>query len=1116
MTSLNGTRRTVTNPFSYQSPDTRLRNIKYARDEEEKRKSRIQEQSAIRLDDTRQQIGQEETRRDSLQENEARRFDDTAQRMDEQRQRKADREERAAGMEQFREVEQRQQPTGAKRWIEPPGVTAARDVFPGIPTPEERYAAGATQLRETEQAQQPLRRGQGRLDYQRTIGEWERQEAGILPVPGDPGFEPRSAITPEKREAWRELYNIYKENRDIRLAGLERTNYRRSRDNLPPLTEEDEDRKAWEFAQRQIQMRGTVAKGYASVLGTAEKVLTAPYRFVREEIAEPIVPEFAQEVPGEVVRAALPPEARVVAGAVEALGGPGVPDVTITDEMVEEGIALALDPYNLLPVVGWGPDFARAARKGAPALKALLKKTPQAKAWLDDAVRGIRRGGAEEAQALGPKLPSPQPGEPMPVRLPASEVLWEPPPPAVWQAPIERLATRWPEYQKTWKLTKAVRSSEMTKRTRRYLDKLDDLMNQGLTPEEAKEGAFVEFRGEMPDVELAEAFITTPEETKALVYRALVDFPKETGHPLAGVRALEAITGMASKRTPRPGELKAIREVYGDALGDVIEKALKDKDFGDTLMDLWMFPKVIRSSFDISFPLRQGIMTSVRHPILWSKSIRDSARAFADPDWMTREIARLRRDRTPYGVKMPDGSVRDMEFGHILDEIMEVLPEDVEPFYHAGLAEKWFDKLFLIESGPIRRSRVAFTGAGNGLRAGMTRHWLNYWKSAGVDITPERLEKLGALMNALTGRATLPETGKFPLMDLLQATWWSPQYRLSGPQVFGTMLKHFGPGQVARGVTGGRVAPSADVQIGRIAAENLVSFVTGGIGILAMLKMSGLADVQVDPRSSDFGKIKLGPTRINFFGTLQLLVRTIAQMVTQTRLDPERGPQAQNPFGALGRYWQSGASPEFSVITDLVAGETYLGRTMRPSEERGVSTGDILERELAPWSSDNRISPLALADIKESIEMDGLRGALLGSLGMLGLGVQSYEPRAAQQLQDIPEFQELSTPQAQELKGFWDEVKGFRERTELGQGMVIPPEAAIRAWGESQGRSKAFIELAALLRPGSAERKAARNPEYIIFIARHYDEIKEDAPWLITQEIRLLVNALEKKQNGSQ
>jgi hypothetical protein len=393
---------------------------------------------------------------------------------------------------------------------------------------EEGRQAGMRQ----EQAQQPLRRGQGWLDYQRTVGEWERQEAGILPALGSPQFEPRSAISPEKREAWRELYNIYKENRDIRLAGLERTNYRRSLDNLPPLTEEGEDRKAWEFAQHQLQMRGAVRRGWGTVLGTAGELLE------QLDVPRQVVGKPAAEIALEPL--ALLSEAAQAVAPARLPGIPsirGVTDVGFTPEELRgdisvEAMSWVTDPLN---AAFFAPAVVRAASKGLKGVKLTAQETK----LLRGAMGSIRRGFAEEAQALGPRvpgeLPKPRPGEPLSVRPPATELLW---PPTAWQPPIERLATRWPEYQKTWKLTKATRSAEMTKRTRRYMDKLDDLMGQGLTPEEAKEGAFVEFGGEMPDVELVEAFITTPGETKALVYRALVDFPKETGHPLAGVRAL--------------------------------------------------------------------------------------------------------------------------------------------------------------------------------------------------------------------------------------------------------------------------------------------------------------------------------------------------------------------------------------------------------------------------------------------------------------------------------------------------------------------------------------------------------------------------------------------------
>ncbi|KKL49475.1 hypothetical protein LCGC14_2315160, partial [marine sediment metagenome] len=452
-------------------------------------------------------------------------------------------------------------------------------------------------------------------------------------------------------------------------------------------------------------------------------------------------------------------------------------------------------------------------------------------------------------------------------------------------------------------------------------------------------------------------------------------------------------------------------------------------------------------------------------------------------------------------------SIQEMLLGDLAEDA-GVLAENVEPFYHAGMAEKWFDRLFLVKSGPVKRSRIAFTGAGNGLRFGMFRHWLDHWTKVGTEISPERLDKLGTLLNALTGRASIPNKGLF---EILQATWWSPQYRLSGPQVVGTMLKH-GIGALPR--PGGKLVASADPQIARIAAENFFSFVTGGIGILTLLKTSGLADVEIDPRSSDFGKIKLGPTRINFWGTSQLLVRTIAQMMTQTRIDPQLGPQAQNPFGALKRYWQSGASPEFSIITDVLTGETYLGQTMRPSERRGVSYGDIFKRELAPWETEGgqRIMPLALLDIKDAIETDALRGGLISGMGMVGLGVQSYEPRAAQEIQNIPEFRHLTVPQIQKLKEFYKEVDDLINRA-ADQGLDVKPAKAIVALGTAQGRSESYIKLALLLRAGTTSRKEARNPEYLRFLLEHHDEIREDKPDLVdSKEIRMLLHEVKEKE----
>ena len=655
--------------------------------------------------------------------------------------------------------------------------------------------------------------------------------------------------------------------------------------------------------------------------------------------------------------------------------------------------------------------------------------------------------------------------------------------PPDWYSTVLRVTERFPESKKLYKATSLARRAEMTKRTGDYIKLLDQELVKGTPRQEAMEQARRAFGGEMPDVEFAEAFTVTSEEVDRLAFRA-IEYGRETGRVLDGDRALGAIAAMAERRVPRPHEISAIRRVYGNELADAIAKGSKDKDWWDTFMELWMFPKAVRSSFDISFPARQGIMVSARHPLMWSNSLKTAARGWADPKWMMRETRKLLDDPTMIPIKMPDGSVQDMRLGDLFGD-MGVIAETVEPFYHSDLAQK------LVPG--VRRSQVSFTGAGNRLRADMTRHWLNTWKRSGVEITPQRLQRLGGLMNALSGRATIP---KGWLFEMLQATWWSPQYRLSGPQAFLTATAGW----------------ALDPRVAGIATQNLVAFVGGGIGILSMLKASGLADVELDPRSSDFGKIRLGPTRINFWGSSQLLIRTIAQSITTTRIDPQLGPQTTDPGQPWARYWQSGASPQFSLITDYATGETYLGESLRPSEKRGITMGEVAQREFG--TGGQRWMPLAWLDIKEGIEEDAVRGGLIGGLGMTGVGIQSYEPRAAQELQTIPEFKHLDVMQVQELKDFWAEVGDFRKRLEEEEGMVIPPELAIRVWGETQGRNPAFIELAVDLRQGTSTRREARNPDYVRFIAEHADEIREDKPDLISQEIRLLLHEMEKVQQA--
>ncbi len=1015
----------MVSPYRWQSPDTRLRHIAFARDREEERAQKLDEQDNQRLLGIQEEFQRETERsanldrQDSIQEET--RFEQA---------RAADLDRRGS-----------RAPTSLR---EPTGDILRSGRSPRAVFAEQEIAQRQEGRREVARLGQ---RGEEHVDRQ------AREMIGQLVEP----YAQR--VASETEMADRALGDL---RRTLTLEQRQPTNIEaRAQDILNTIVE------------------GAPASAVAMPMGLTKPLFVPPEAFeaLEEKVSEiPIVgPSIAKPVRRE---------AEFLTSPLGATFLGRLPGLTTAGGIAGIGAAAPLEAAGAPEGLSLAAQVAGNVAVGAVPPGAIARPVGAA---LRGAERAVLSRTAEEAFALGKvpgRPPSPRPGKPLPVSL------------SDWKPVGARIAERFPEAQKTYRNIKLARRAEMTQRTRDYFEVLDEQLGRGVDLEEAKRIANQQYGGEMPDIEFAEPFITTPDELAALNRQGL-EYARETGHVHEWERAYDSIVDMANKRVPRPHEIKAIRNVFGDELAEAIEGAAKDKDWWETALDLWMLPKAVRSSFDISWPARQGIMISGRHPLIWSKSIATNVRAYADPDWMIRQGKKLLDDPTPYGVRMPDASIQDLRFGDIL-EGMDVVAKEVEPYYRAQLAEK----LWLI-GGQVRRSRVAFTGAGNEARASMTRHWLDVWTKAGVDITPERLEKLGGLLNALTGRSTAIPKGW--LFDVLQATWWSPQYRLSGPQVLGTLAKH-GPGSLVKAATGGRLIPSADPYIAGIAAQNLVAFVGGGIGILSMLKASGLADVELDPRSSDFGKIKLGPTRFNFWGTSQLLVRTIAQSITTTRIDPELGPQTIDPGQPWARYWQSGASPEFSMITDYMTGETYLGRSLRPSEERGISTADIAKREAV-----ERTLPLSWLDIKEAIEEDALKGAFSGSLGIIGLGVQSYEPRAAQQLQNIPEFNHLEVLEIQELKTFWDEVKDFRRRAEEEEGMVVPPELAIRALGEAQERAPAFIELAVDLRAGTSTRRDARNPDYLRFIVENEDEIREDAPWLITQEVRLLIHAVQEQ-----
>jgi hypothetical protein len=148
------------------------------------------------------------------------------------------------------------------------------------------------------------------------------------------------------------------------------------------------------------------------------------------------------------------------------------------------------------------------------------------------------------------------------------------------------------------------------------------------------------------------------------------------------------------------------------------------------------------------------------------------------------------------------------------------------------------------------------------------------------------------------------------------------------------------------------------------------------------------ATVEDDPRSSDFGKLKFGNTRIDMFGGLLQVTTLLSRLGTGTTVTakgremPIRVREGQKKkFGQttapdiMARFLRQKLSPPVSAVVDIASGETVAGEKVTP-------LGVLKER----------VTPLSFGDIYDAMKEQGVaKGLAFGLLSLLGAGTSTYE-----------------------------------------------------------------------------------------------------------------------------
>jgi len=403
-------------------------------------------------------------------------------------------------------------------------------------------------------------------------------------------------------------------------------------------------------------------------------------------------------------------------------------------------------------------------------------------------------------------------------------------------------------------------------------------------------------------------------------------------------------------------------QLLGKVLGSDVAKALVDKrSFGrkarDVALDLGHLPRTFKASLDNSFALRQGIFLATSHPLQFAKWWGKSWVAFADKTY-TVEQQEMIRNHDFYQLAMNAGLYE----APIMDEYTSSTERSEE--YMSRYAE---------DVPGIAGSNRSYATFGNQARFNLFYKFAYEMQQRGqtYENNPAAYNQMAKLLNLATGRGDLKGLEKYG--SILNLGFFAPRYTLSRIQYANMGIKS-------------TFSKNMDPMVRKEALRQWGSFLTMGFSILGLLMANG-ADVEKDPKSSDFGKIKVGEdgnTRIDIWGGYQQYARYFAQFASGKGKSTGTGREYDKSRGETAfQFFRSKASPLAGLTIDtLITKRTMMGEPM---------TKQQFAKELGKFAV-----PISFEDMYDIYQIEGFNSTSIPVIGAMihGAGVGTWEPTA--------------------------------------------------------------------------------------------------------------------------
>lgn len=461
-------------------------------------------------------------------------------------------------------------------------------------------------------------------------------------------------------------------------------------------------------------------------------------------------------------------------------------------------------------------------------------------------------------------------------------------------------------------------------------------------------------QGELPKAEFESVKQNfTPQEVDTL-FEAISQHPKLS--PGAKVNAQQGLEKLLNGELPQPKQLENLGQVFPpEFIKAALSKRSALKKAGGLFGEIWNAPKSLQSTADLSAPLRQGL--GLIHRGEFWKSLGPMVKAAFSPK--------------------TEKALEEAITSHPNYDLSQEAGLSITTAGKLGLSEDMF-KSHLAEKIPgwgkvVQGSERAYVGFLNKLRFDTFNSMIAQAEKLGYSKNdPEVARGIANYINVMTGRGGL---GKLePATEVLNNIAYSPGLISSRLQILTAPVTSVtGKGFISELPKGMRVE----------AAKSYAGIIAFNSTALTLAYMAGKS-VNLDPRSSDFMKLKDGDTRLDFGGGLQQYIVAGARAFTR-----ERTNSGEN--GVTKELKGQGNTPLDNDIT-FVLNKLHPTLTLYLDQQRGKTSAG----EPFTWQKEilERLTPLVFPDIAATLKEHGADpGIYYGFLGILGAGLSNYHSK---------------------------------------------------------------------------------------------------------------------------